>query len=168
MKQKTILTIGLVLSILTVLIIIFREEIKGFLIGPEDEQETPDSEGSEDDTQDLLDQTGTTGIVERNVDESNLVQYSGAGYNSDGSLFTSGTYIDLRANDNLSQGQESLEVLYMQNQINNVLESQYSAVEPLVLDGYFGPKTEQALVTTFGVDNITVRDINDNINVLMS
>jgi hypothetical protein len=166
MKQNTILTIGLVLSILTLFIIVFKEEIKGFLIGSEDK--TTDSQISEDEIQEILDQTSTNGIVERDINQDDLDQYTGAGYNSDGSLFTSGSYIDLRANESLTQGQENLEVLYMQNQINNVLESQYSAVEPLVLDGYFGPKTEQALVASFGVDNITVRDINDSINVLMS
>ena len=162
MKQKTILTLGLIISLLTVLIIVFREEIKGFLMGGNE------STAPETNPEDILDETGTTGIIQRTFDESDLVQYTGAGYNSDGTLFTSGSYIDLRANENLSQGQENLEVLYLQNQINNVLSSQYSALEPLTLDGYFGPKTEQALVTTFGVDNITIRDVNDNLSVLMS
>jgi hypothetical protein len=171
MKQKTIITIGVILSLLTVFIIVYKEEVKAFLKGSDKDNEPANAGNSTNDSgNDLRDAIEQTEEVKEITDTVEVWAGSGSnsGYTNNGELYSTGAYIDMRANENLSEGQENLEVLYLQNQINNVLNSQDSSLQPLELDAYFGPKTQQALISTFGVDNITVRDINDNLAVLMS
>lgn len=171
MKQKTIITIGVILSLLTVFIIVYKEEVKDFLKGSDKDNEPASSGNSTNDSSnDLREAIEQTEEVKEIADTVEVWtgEGSNSGYTNNGELYSTGAYIDMRANENLSEGQENLEVLYLQNQINNVLNSQDSSLQPLELDAYFGPKTQQALISTFGVDNITVRDINDNLSVLMS
>jgi len=188
MKQKTYLTIGLLLSLCTLAIIIFREEIKEFLIGNSSDKNEVEPrvsvEAERDLTQDektvvdILVNEQLNEIAENTLidDASTLIGraeetrpsfegYAGSGQNL---TYSSGNYQDLRANKDLSLGQDNLETLYLQNAINNVITAQNSDLPKLSLDGDFGPKTQYALISTFGVDNITIKDVNDQLPILLN